>query len=308
MRHVKFNGVLQEIFNRYPNLDIIEVLQDELRLPLDKAEVLASRIEKEHLQKTEMIEHKILRTVAERQTGLKQQKEPVYTLDSLSGKEFENFTKWLMQELGYDIHPEKIQAFQGIDYIASKSGGKTAVLARKYPKNCVVSDAIVLMALQAKRIYECDTAIVLVTTGFSEQAKVEAEKVGVELWDDLALDGLIGAVKRKAELEVQSGFPRFKGSLLDSLLGLEERKDFMIEKRTGEKFDVFFPGVKFPLLTFQVQNDKVTMLVYRIRYNEPVGENDGEVLIKTDRGGVRIGPEDAQAYVLVTEYLEQFLE
>jgi hypothetical protein len=92
------------------------------------------------------------------------------------------------------------------------------------------------------------------------------------------------------------------------LLCLEECNDFVVEKRAGEKFDVFFPGVKFPLLTFQVQNGVVTRLVFRIKYNESVSENDGEALIKSDRGGVRFGPNDAEAYAQVTEYLEQFLD
>jgi HJR/Mrr/RecB family endonuclease len=308
MRQVKFNGVLQEIINQHPNVDIVELLQDKLRLPLDKAEVLAGRIEKEYLHQTRETEQKILRTIAEKQADIKQAKEAAYALDSLSSKEFENFTKWFLQELGYDVHPEKIQTICGVDYIAAKNGCKTAVLARKYPKTLQVSDAVVLMAQQAKRIYHCEAAIVLVTAEFSEQAKLDAEKTGVMLWDAALLDEKILEVKKKAELEVQAGFPKYKGTLLDSLLGLEERKDFIIEKRAGEKFDVYFPGVKFPLLTFQVQNGVVNRLVYRIKYNEPVGENDAEVLIKCDRSGVRFGPEDAEAYALVTEYLEQFLE
>jgi HJR/Mrr/RecB family endonuclease len=308
MHQIKFNGLLQQILEQYPKIDIVEFLQDELRLPLDKAEVLADRIEKEYLQKQDKTEQKTLKTITEKPTDTKQQKQPVYTLESLSNKEFENFTKWLLQEAGYDIHPEKIQTTLGVDYIASKNGYKTAVLARKYPNTGIVSDAIVLMAQQAKSNYQCDEAIVLVTTSFSEQAKLDAERLGIELWDSMALDEKIAEIKKKAEQEVQAGFPSYKGTLLDSLLCLEERKDFMIEKRAGEKFDVYFPGVSFSLLTFQVQNGAVSKLVYRVKYNEPVGENDGEALIKSDRSGNRFGPEDAEAYALVTEYLEQFLE
>ncbi|MGD6934477.1 MAG: restriction endonuclease [Candidatus Bathyarchaeia archaeon] len=306
MHQVKFNGVLQKILDQ-PNVDVVELLQDELRLPLDKAEVLAKRIEKEYIQTADK-EHKIHKNIVEKQLDIKQAKETVYVIESLSTKEFENFTKWLLQELGYDIHPEKIQTILGVDYIATRNGTKTAVLARKFPKTCVVSETVVLMAQQAKRIYQCENVIVLATTAFSEQAILDAENVGVELWDAYMLDEKICEVKKKAEQEVQAGFPSYKGNLLDSLLGLEERKDFMIEKRAGEKYDVYFPGVKFPLLTFQVQNGVVSKLVYRIKYNESVGENDGETLIKCDRNGVRFGPEDAEAYAQVTEFLEQFLE
>jgi hypothetical protein len=305
MRNVKFNGILKEILE-HPNADIVELLQDELRLPLDKAEVLAGRIEKQCFLKD--AEQKTLKTITEKPAETKEPTESIYALESLSCKEFEGFTKWLMQELGYDIHPEKMPTMLGVDYIATKNGVKTAVLARKYPQTCTVSDVAVLMAQQAKRICQCDEAIFLATTRFSEQAKLDAEKAGVLLWDAEALEEKIVGVRRKAEQQVQAGFPSYKGTLLDSLLGLTERKDFILEKRAGEKYDVFFPGVKFPLLTFQVQNGVVSRLVYRIKYNESVGENDGEALIKSDRGGNRFGPEDAEAYAQVTEYLEQFLE
>ncbi len=307
MHQVKFNGILQKIMD-HPNFDVVELLQDELRLPLDKAEVLAERIEKEYLQTAGKAEQKIIKNITEKQVDTKQTKETVYSIESLSTKEFENFTKWLLQESGYDIHPEKIQTILGVDYIATRNGSKTAVLARKFPKTCVVSETVVLIAQQAKRIYQCENVIVLATTAFSEQARFDAENVGIELWDAYVLDEKIAEIKRKSDQEVQAGFPQYKGNLLDSLLGLEERKDFRIEKRAGEKYDVYFPGVNFPLLTFQVQNGVVSKLVYRIKYNESVGENDGEALIKCDRNGSRFGPEDAEAYAQVTEYLEQFLE
>lgn len=306
MRVIKFNGILKEILER-PDVEIVELLQDELRLPLDKAEVLAGRIEKQYRQNCD-VEQKTFKTITEKSAETKEPLESTYSLESLSDKEFEGFTKWLMQELGYDVHPEKIPATKGVDYIASRNGVKTAVLARRFPKKCIVTETAVLMAVQAKRIYQCEEAIVLATTFFSEKAKLEAEKAGIMLWDSEALDKKIADVKRKAELEVQAGFPGFKGTLIDSLLGLSERGEFLIEKRGGEKYDVFFPGVKFPLLTFQVQNGTVSRLVYRVKYNESVSENDGEVLIKTDRNGNRFGPEDAEAYAQVTEYLEQFLE
>lgn len=307
MRQNRFNGVLQQIIEKYPNVEVVEVLQDELRLPLDKAEVLAGRIEKQILQKQDKTNRKILKTVTENPADI-EQKQTTYALDSLSSKEFESFTKWLLQELGYDIHPENVQATMGVDYIATHGYEKTVFLARKYPKTSLVSVTIVLMAQQAKQIYECQKTIVLVTASLSEQAKQEAERLKIELWDAEALDGKILEIKRMMEQEVQAGFPKYKGNLLDSLLGLSERKDFKIEQRSGEKFDVYFPGVNFPLLTFQVQNGVVIRLVYRIKYNEPISETDGEALIRSDKNGNRFGPKDQEAYAQVTEYLEQFLE
>jgi len=186
MRNVKFNGIIKEILEN-PNRDVVELLQDKLRLPLDKAEVLADRIQKAYLQKADA-QQKTLKAITEKHTNPKEPKKAHYTLESLSNKEFEGFTKWLLQESGYDIHPEKIPTIQGVDYIATKNGVKTAVLARKFPKSCVVTEVAVLMAVQSKRIYQCSEVIVLATTDFSEQAKLDAEKAGVMIWDSEALD------------------------------------------------------------------------------------------------------------------------
>jgi HJR/Mrr/RecB family endonuclease len=313
LHNTKFNGLIQEILEN-PNINIVELLQDKLNLPIDKAEVLATRIEKHYLQTTtDNTKQSPIKIVTEKPTdNIKQQpqqKETIYTLESLSNKEFETFIKWLLQELDYNVQPEKISAFLGVDYIATKNGSKTAILARKYPSSCILSDAAVLMAQQAKHNYQCEHAIVLATTLFSDQAKLYAERCVIELWDVQKLDEKILEVKKKTELEIQVGFPVYSGTLLDSLLALAEHKKFLIEQRVGEKYDLFFIGVTFPLLTFQVQNGRVIRLVYRVKYNESMSENDGETLIKCDRNGNNIsGPDDAEAYAQVTEYLEQFLE
>jgi hypothetical protein len=90
-------------------------------------------------------------------------------------------------------------------------------------------------------------------------------------------------------------------------LALSEIKDLVIEPQAGEKYDLYLLGVKYPLLTVQACSGVVTRCVYRIRYNEPVNEFDGEALIGSDDANNRFGPDDAQAYELITQYLEQFL-
>jgi HJR/Mrr/RecB family endonuclease len=302
---------MQEILKK-PQMNIVELLQDKLHLPLDKAEILANRIEKQYLQTiTDNTKQTPIKLVTKKPVDTKQppQRETVYALENLSNKEFETFTKWLLQELNYNIQPDSISAFLGVDYIATKDNSKIALIARKYTHACLVSKAAVLMAQQAKHNYQCDYAIVLATSQFSDEAKVCAEKCGVELWDAQKLCQKILEVKHKAELGTQIVFPTYQGTLLASLLALEEHKKFLIEKRVGEKYDVFFPGVTFPLLTFQVQNRQVIRLVYRIKYNEPVGENEGETLIKNDKNNSNSSRlNDAQVYAQVTEYLDQFLE
>ena len=147
----------------------------------------------------------------------------------------------------------------------------------------------------------------LITTYFTQQAKVDAQSLDIELWDRDTLASKIGEVRKKATEKVQTGFPEYNGSLLQSLLKFEETGDFFIEPRTGGRYDLHLPGVKFPLLTFQAQAEEIIRCVYRIKNNKPLGEHEGIALIGINQDKTRIGPDDMQAYVLIIRYLEQFL-
>jgi hypothetical protein len=310
MRYQKFSGILEEIVERYPNIDMVEFLQDKLQIPTFKAEELAARIEKQYCRKgTAQTGQKIVRSILEKPINAEQpSKTSVYSVDCLSEKEFEHFIKWLISELKYEVQPEKYAAHSGFDLVVTKEGEKIAVQARRYPKTHLVSDSMVLLSQDAKRIYECDKSIVVATAYFTEQAMAEAQRLNVELWDRDTLDAKIAEIRKNVEQEVHSCFPSFNGSLLQSLIGLAETKDFTIEPKEDEKFDLYLPGVKFPLLTFQACSDVVIRCVYRIKYNEPVGEAEGEALISCDDENNRSGPAEAEAYAQIVEYLEQFVE
>jgi hypothetical protein len=310
MRHLKFSGVLEEIIEQYPNLDIVEFLQEKLQIPQYKAEELAARIEKEYcLKGISKNEQNLARNIWEKQN------EPehfcnasVYSVECLSEREFGHFMKWLLEKIDYKVHPEKYAPESGVDFVATKDGEKIAIQARRFPKTSLASNSIVSKSEQTKQNYGCDKSLVIATTHFSQQAIVDAEKLGVELWDVDTLETKIANVRKNADLEEQSCFQPYKGSLLQSLLRLEETKDFIIEPRANEKYDLHLPGVKFPLLTFQVHDNDVIQCIYRIKYNEPVGESGGEPLIKTDHNNDRFGPDGIDAYTLIIQYLEQFVE
>jgi len=119
-------------------------LQDKLQIPVDKAEELAARIEKQILHKTDGAKQKCIRLILEKT----EKPEPapqasMYPVDSLSQTEFKNFIPWLLKELGYEIQQEQKTDALGVDLVAAKNGEKIAVLARRYPKAYEVSSAIV---------------------------------------------------------------------------------------------------------------------------------------------------------------------
>jgi hypothetical protein len=306
MNYLKFNGVLEEIIERYPDIDISEFLEKKLNIPQHKAEELSNRIEKEYFQKTN--EKKTIKTILENPNKHEiAPKASVYPLCSLSEKEFENFTVWLFEELGYRIHSERQSVEAGVDLVATKNGEKVAIQARRYSKLYKVSNSIILLALEARNTFESNRSIVVATTYFTQQTIEDAKKFGIELWDSDTLDEKITHAKKNADLE-EPFLPQYSESLLHSLLGLEDTKQFLIEPKAYGKYDLHLPGVKFPLLTFQVQLGEITRCVYRIKNNEPVGEFEGTVLINSDRSNNRFGPDDTRAYALIIQYLKQFLE
>ena len=292
-----FNGAIKEILEQHPNIDLVAYLADNLQLPMDKAEVLAARIEKQVLQKIQgdktSATLRLLEKASEEETPACN-----YPVDVLSNKEFEYFIKWLLGELGYKAEAENYTATEyGVDGVAVKDGIKVAVEAIRCPKTYRVTDSIIRI-MQEKR-GDCPKALVITTATYTELAKAEAENAGVELWDSEVLQQKIKEAKDRVDLDVQVNFPKYKGTLLDSLLALPETKTFIIESKADGKYDVNLPGVKYPLLTFQAQNGAVTRCVQRIKYNEPVNEADGEVIVADG---------DEQAYGLVMQYLELFIE
>ncbi|MCW4019411.1 MAG: restriction endonuclease [Candidatus Bathyarchaeota archaeon] len=306
MQYLAFKGVLKEIIEQYPDIDLLEFLYDKLQISYGKAEELAARIEKEYCRKNIPGESSVRLLVEENRKSEGPSKGNVYSVDCLSDDEFDYFITWLFKELGYEIPPGKCIVDSGVDFVAVKDSEKIAVQVRKWPLSCKVTDSIVLLSEEAKLRHGCKKAIVVAPTYFTQQAITAAQKLSVELWDRTVLDRKIAEAKEKAELEVQFCFPPYEGSLLQSLLRLRATKEFIIEPRAGEKYDIHLPGVKFPLLTFQVRSETVVQCVFRIKDNEPVGELDGEVLIKSRRN--KAGPDDLRAYTLIVQYLEQFIE
>jgi hypothetical protein len=310
VRYVKFSGVLEEIIERYPNLDIADFLAQKLQIPPDKAEALAARIEKQCLQEApNKTEQTRPRKMLEK--PIKPEHIPwagTYAVGCLSQKEFVSFTGWLFSELGYKLQPERYESEWGVDFVAVEGDVKIAVVARRYPAQHEVSEAVGLVAQQAKHAHHCERCIVISTANFTQNVQARAQQEGIELWDPNTLDIKICEVQRNANRKEPYSFPPYQTSLLQSLLKLGKTKDFLVEPKSAEKYDLYLSGVRHPLLTFQGSSDVVTACVFRIKYNEPVSESEGEALITSKGDGTTAGPDDETAYGLIVKYLENFLE
>lgn len=307
MRCSKFDGLLKEILAQYPNVDVADSIEDQLEIPRYKAEAMAARIEKKYLQNPAESDAGTQRSLLEK--AAKPDTQPnadFYAVECLSMREFARFTKWLLVELGYEILPEQEITLWGLSLMVTKNNQRIAVQALRCPQNFHVSDVAVFMTHEAMCKHACQTSIVITTGYFTSQASEEAQKVGFELWDKESLHEKIAVVTSEEAVAAESSLPPYRDSLLQSLLQLETNKDFMIEARVGSKYDLYLPGVRFPLLTFQAQDGVVVRCVFRIINNEAVGEYEGVALIRCEHD-VRVGPDGAEAYGLVVRYLEDYL-
>jgi HJR/Mrr/RecB family endonuclease len=312
MEQVKFNGLLDEILDDYESIDLVKFLEQRLRIPEYKAKVLAERIEGNFNFKMLHELRKIEISLKPSGDKPKEENEPsrvnIYALDDLSGREFEYFLKWLFEELGYSVELTKLTADSGVDLVAVKDKEKIAIQAKRYKRTMKISNNVILKTHGGKDIYGCAKSMVVATSYFTDQAIKDAKKLNIELWDRDTLSAKIDRINEKIkDSQEKVHFPKYKGSLIDSLLNLETMGIFVVERKDNSKYDIHRHGIRYPVLSFQTRGlNAVTRCVFRIKNNKPVGEYEGYALIHSDRHYV-YGPREEQAYQKVIQYLQQFL-
>ena len=103
----------------------------------------------------------------------------VAELDQLSGIEFEEFLAGLFRVEGYEAELTPTSGDYGADLILSKSGRRIAVQAKRYVGSVGVQ--AVQEALSGQAYYQCDTAWVISTGSFTNNAMELAQKSGVKM-------------------------------------------------------------------------------------------------------------------------------
>jgi restriction system protein len=312
MEVVRFNGLLGEILDGYDSIDLVKFLGQRLNIPEYKARALAERIEGNfNLKMTYEVRERILE-LKPKDDEAKEDAGPtrinIYALDNLSGREFEYFLKWFFEEMDYSVELTKITADSGVDLVVTKDNEKIAVQAKRYRRNIKISNNVILKTHGGKDIYGCRKSMVVATSYFTQQAIKDAKKLNIELWDRDTLSAKIDEINEKVrELQEKVHFPRYAGSLLRSLVNLENMGIFVVERKENGKYDIHRHGIRYPVLSFQVRGlNTVTRCVFRIKNSKPVGEYEGNALIRSDRH-FRYGPDEEQAYRKITDYLSQFL-
>lgn len=108
-------------------------------------------------------------------------------LQMLKGTEFENLLVRLFTTKGYTVQHSGKVGDQGCDIILNSSDARCVVQAKRYTS--LVNNSAIQEAVAAKRFYDCNKAMVVTSSGFTEGAMTLAKANEVELIDYKQLIG-----------------------------------------------------------------------------------------------------------------------
>lgn len=107
-------------------------------------------------------------------------------IDKMTGEQFEDRLCVLFRTLGYTVdHYAKSHRGNeyGVDIIIEKDGAKTAVQAKRYKMKEHVDNTAIEKLFAGKALVNCDHALVITNSTYTENARYAAKKLSVELWD-----------------------------------------------------------------------------------------------------------------------------
>ena len=108
----------------------------------------------------------------------------------MDGYQFELFCAEMLKNNGFiNVTVTQKSNDHGIDILAEKDTITYAIQCKRYSSK--IGNAAIQQAYSGKGFYHQDVAAVLTNQYFTEQAKIEAQAIGVKLWDRDKLDELI---------------------------------------------------------------------------------------------------------------------
>lgn len=117
----------------------------------------------------------------------------VLSIDGMSGEQFENWCCQLLREKGYaDVKTTQTSSDYGADIIAEKEGIRFAIQCKRH------SEPVGIKAVQeahgAKKHYNCDIAVVMTSSSFTNAARELANECRVKLWDRVVIESWLESV------------------------------------------------------------------------------------------------------------------
>jgi HJR/Mrr/RecB family endonuclease len=122
-------------------------------------------------------------------------KDNIEYVDEISGLEFEEYIKDLLERLGYkNVTKTPASGDFGVDVIAEKDNVKYAIQCKNYQGQ--LSNKCVQEAFSGKQHYNCHVGVVVTNSYFSHHAIEQAKSTGVLLWDRDKLISMINKLKK----------------------------------------------------------------------------------------------------------------
>ena len=110
-------------------------------------------------------------------------------IDRMDGYQFEQYCADILRHTGYNnVQVTPKSGDYGIDITAEKEEKRYAIQCKRYSSGHKVGNKAIQEAFSGKSFYNCDTAIVVTNSQFTEPAKEMARKIGVILWDRDSLE------------------------------------------------------------------------------------------------------------------------
>ena len=108
-------------------------------------------------------------------------RKPYLEADYMNGYDYEEECADELRRMGFtEVEVTKSSGDQGIDVIAWKNGLKYGIQCKHYQGS--VPNKAVQEAHAGAAYYDCDVAVVMTNSTFTESAKELAHKIGVKLW------------------------------------------------------------------------------------------------------------------------------
>lgn len=178
MSFFKINELREKEEKLKLNIEQLEAYLIEKKKEIENYEILKKQKEIE-IKELNDEKNKLDNQIKKRQNFLVTAE--IKNMDSLSGLEFEYFCQEILIQNGFKATVTKASGDNGGDIKAEKEGVSYIIQCKKYSDK--VGNKAVQEVYAAKGIYNTEKAIVMTNNYFTEQAKFEADKLGIQLWN-----------------------------------------------------------------------------------------------------------------------------
>lgn len=119
-------------------------------------------------------------------------------IDQMSGIRFEQYLRPLLMSRGFTmVSITKAEGDFGADLIATSTGKKYAIQAKRYAMHNKVGVEALYQVMGGKEYYECDACMVITSSTYTPQARELAKKASILLIDRHQLKQWVGEFNNK---------------------------------------------------------------------------------------------------------------